>query len=159
MTVNQFLPSAVGSPNVNDPSHYQMNFASSPEQIGLSDDAKEYLTKWLLKSAKNPYPSSELKREIMAHFGIKSLRTLDGFLTRTRKKLQLQNKQSSDQKAMRSHAPLLLDIFSLGAATHGTVASEIAQRIAQPSQQTKTYSAPIQSTDLKGEVAAFTKTG
>ncbi len=77
------------------------NGAPVSKQSGLSEEAKQYLTQWLLKTS-NPYPSKEMKDKIMAHFGIENTRTLDGFLTRTRKKLNLQNKQTV-MKVTQSH--------------------------------------------------------
>ena len=56
--------------------------------FGLSEEAKQYLTQWV-RSASNPYPSKEMKAQLMAHCGIEHVQTLDQFLTKTRKELNL----------------------------------------------------------------------
>lgn len=62
--------------------------SSSARHIGLSEEAKQYLTQWV-RSASNPYPSKEMKAQLMAHCGIQHVQTLDQFLTKTRKELNL----------------------------------------------------------------------
>jgi hypothetical protein len=101
MSLNQQLPSPVQNQVATGQgqgvsAQSSSTGAPSSKQTGLSDEAKQYLTQWLLNTS-NPYPSKELKDKIMAHFGIENTRTLDGFLTRTRKKLNLQNKQSNEK--------------------------------------------------------------
>jgi len=142
MSVNQQLPSTgqsqVAAGEVVSAESLPTG-APSSKQSGLSDEAKQYLTQWLLKTT-NPYPSKEMKDKIMAHFGIENTRTLDGFLTRTRKKLNLQNKQSS----MRVNTTTLLQPASTSTATHPGASAQMnqsqaamASRIAQPTQPTQ----------------------
>ena len=151
MSVNQRLPSSVLSHSVvgdGNSAQSSSNGAPFPKQIGLSQHAKEYLTQWLLKTA-NPYPSKDLKDKIMAHFGIENTRTLDGFLTRTRKKLNLQNKQVTTQ-IIHPH-PLL------ASNAIGNVASQVAAGSSniQPQQPTPK---PPQPTQTSSNVPALTST-
>jgi len=168
MSVNQQLPSTgqgqVAAGEVVSAESLPTG-APSSKQSGLSDEAKQYLTQWLLKTT-NPYPSKEMKDKIMAHFGIENTRTLDGFLTRTRKKLNLQNKQSS----MRVNTTTLSQPALTSTATHPGASAQmnqsqaamasastypgasaqmdqsqaaIASRIAQPTQPTQAPAARI----------------
>ena len=132
VSVNQQLPSngqsqvAVGGSISTGaiPQPPTSTVAIPSKQCGLSEDAKQYLTQWLLKTS-NPYPSKEMKDKIMAHFGVTNTRTLDGFLTRTRKKLNLQNKQSFIHPAQQPAS---------SATTHPGLSSQMIQ--SQPAMMT-----------------------
>ena len=114
----------------------------SSKQTGLSDEAKQYLTQWLIETS-NPYPSKERKDKIMAHFGIENTRTLDGFLTRTRKKLNLQNKQSSVVVSTQTNHSLPASVSTAtqpGASTQTNQSQAAAQPSTEPSHHAQMHS-------------------
>lgn len=105
---NQQRPPQFQNPNAVGQSAATTSCNSAPsstkKESGLSEEAKQYLTQWIMKTS-NPYPSKEMKDKIMAHFKIDNPRTLDGFLTRARKKLNLQNKQAGNKVSAKTDQP------------------------------------------------------
>ena len=89
MSINQQLPSTVqNSVAVGE----GLSPQTSTKGVGLSDEAKQYLTRWLLTSS-NPYLYG-LKEKIIRYFCIENFRSLDGFMTRK----NIQNKQTDRWK-------------------------------------------------------------
>jgi hypothetical protein len=166
VSLNQQLPSPVKNEVAIGQSIEQSSYTGvpPPKQTGLSDEAKQYLTQWLVNTS-NPYPSKELKDKIMAHFGIENTRTLDGFLTRTRKKLNLQNKQSVEKTSAPETNP---NHFQPALASTATQPGASAQmnRIQAAAQMNSTQNAtagsfqpvssapPVQSSNLDSLLTA-----
>lgn len=102
-------PSTTGAPG---PKQSSSTDSPSLKQIGLSDEAKQYLTQWLMKSS-NPYPTKEMKDKIISHFGIENMRALEGFLTRTRKKMNFQKTKSNEKVSTQTNQslPTLVSTF------------------------------------------------
>jgi hypothetical protein len=71
---------------------------------GLTQEAKNYLSRWLSEHAANPYPSREEKDAMMSQLGISNERKLEGWFCRARKhqKKQHDNSIGQDQKNQKS---------------------------------------------------------
>ena len=77
------------------PSKDKPKFAATPSPnnnstIGLSEDAKRYLEKWIQEHKHNPFPARDQKERMMKDLGLgpDDLRKLDGWFSRARKKLK-----------------------------------------------------------------------
>lgn len=106
--VNAMSQSSPSSPTVplksqmNDPftnagvSNHDVSNESSLQSKGLTQEAKNYLSRWLSEHSANPYPTREEKDAMMTILGISSERQLEGWFCRARKQKK-KNSNSTDQ--------------------------------------------------------------
>ncbi|KAL9185841.1 hypothetical protein ACHAXT_003618 [Thalassiosira profunda] len=66
----------------------------SHQSIGLSHEAKRYLSGWLSERTHNPYPTKKEKGALMMELGITDENKLEGWFCRARKKLREGSKNS-----------------------------------------------------------------
>ena len=87
--INQIIPSG----QTGQTSSHSPNIS----KIGISEEAKAYLNKWLNENTDDPYPSRREKNEMMSRFEISDEKKLDGWFCRARKrkKKQLEDQRSS----------------------------------------------------------------
>lgn len=87
---------------MNDPltyacvSNHDVSKESSLQSKGLTQEAKNYLSRWLSEHSGNPYPTREEKDAMMTLLGISSERQLEGWFCRVRKQKK-KNSNSTDQ--------------------------------------------------------------
>jgi hypothetical protein len=62
----------------------------TPPSIGLSDEAKVYLLKWIHANKSNPFPTKAAKEKMIKDLGLghDDMRKIDGWFSRARKKLK-----------------------------------------------------------------------
>jgi len=81
--------------------------------LGLSDEAKRYLWKWIQSHKSNPFPSKAEKEKMMEDLGIghDEIRKLEGWFSRARKRLKKESDTlinltaKSDKVTCQSHNP------------------------------------------------------
>ncbi|KAL7488971.1 hypothetical protein ACHAW6_014562 [Cyclotella cf. meneghiniana] len=81
--------------------------------LGLSDEAKNYLWKWIQSHKSNPFPSKAEKEKMMEDLGIghDEIRKLEGWFSRARKRLKKESDTlidltaSSEKVTCQSHNP------------------------------------------------------
>lgn len=115
MTVAQPLKSGAVSQRVlpSPPKAGQANAAptasSSPpskKPLGLTEEAKRHLSRWLSEHVSNPYPSREEKDAMMSLLGILDERKLEGWFCRARKRLKESKQKSSSLPGTNQAVPI-----------------------------------------------------
>eukprot|EP00804_Cyclotella_cryptica_P023246 CCRYP_000433-RA/>CCRYP_000433-RA protein AED:0.02 eAED:0.02 QI:325/1/1/1/1/1/5/149/3140 len=94
-TVTEVISEAIPSRNPLK-SSMKPTASDSPNKsanLGLSDEAKSYLWKWIQTHKSNPFPSKAEKEKMMADLGLghDEIRKLEGWFSRTRKRLKKEN--------------------------------------------------------------------
>ena len=95
--LNSGLPSHP-TPNAKPPSATP----SSPQNKGLTEEAKSQLERWLLEHKSHPYPNRDVKDEMMKRLGITDARKLEGWFCRARKRLKRDESSNEDSNQVKT---------------------------------------------------------
>eukprot|EP00571_Detonula_confervacea_P014493 CAMPEP_0172307760 /NCGR_PEP_ID=MMETSP1058-20130122/8537_1 /TAXON_ID=83371 /ORGANISM="Detonula confervacea, Strain CCMP 353" /LENGTH=3131 /DNA_ID=CAMNT_0013020015 /DNA_START=168 /DNA_END=9563 /DNA_ORIENTATION=+ len=132
--------------NVGKASHnIPISSSSSPPKakpLGLSEEAKTYLARWLSEHSSNPYPSKEEKNAMISLLGIGDARKLEGWFCRARKRQKLKSSSNNpDQKSVGfksqgeniMHAPSRTNEMNMTAQSSGSAFVDSSQGSSQGS--------------------------
>jgi hypothetical protein len=89
-----------------DASAALVELGKSGSDLGLPEHAKEHLWKWLHANKSNPFPTKPEKEKMLIDLGLlpDDIRKLDGWFSRQRKKLKINDEQAKKVDELRAEA-------------------------------------------------------